>query len=235
MKSQDFLLMYKLVSLYAQEERLVKELSLSDSGPSAGAAATGPALGWGSFASVTDDSPFADLDWYGWAEPTAVQSSTKSWSEHYSLRNLSASLGLSKSEISNSLRRCEYAGLVYSDHDTNILKVNRRELLQITEFALKYFYPVRPGAIVRGIPTGFAAPALNRHLKSAGTLLHVWPDPSGSERGQLIEPLYKTVPQAAKQDRYLYHYLALVDAIRVGGPRETGVAVNILREGMGLK
>jgi len=29
--------------------------------------------------------------------------------------------------------------------------------------------------------------------------------------------------------------LALVDAIRVGGPRECAVAVNILKAGMGLK
>jgi hypothetical protein len=132
------------------------------------------------------------------------------------------------------MARCREAGLLTNDYDTSLPKVNRRELVKITEHALKYFYPVKLGAIVRGIPTGFAAPALSKSLKSAGGLIPVWPDPFGSERGQAIEPLYKTVPDAVKKDRTLYHYLALVDAIRVGGPRECAVAVNILKAGMGL-
>ncbi|MNR50657.1 hypothetical protein D3C85_1702100 [compost metagenome] len=87
---------------------------------------------------------------------------------------------------------------------------------------------------MRGIPTGFGAPALSKHLKSAGDLIPVWPDPLGKERGQAIEPLYKSVPDAVKKDRTLYHYLALADAIRVGGPRESKVAANLLKADMGL-
>jgi hypothetical protein len=125
--------------------------------------------------------------------------------------------------------------LLIHDYDTGLAKVHRRELLKITEYALKYFFPVKPGAMVRGIPTGFAAPALSKSIKSAGGLIPVWPDAQGTERGQAIEPLYKTVPEAVKKDRILYHYLALADAIRLGGPRECGVAISILKAGMGLK
>jgi len=59
-------------------------------------------------------------------------------------------------------------------------------------------------------------------------------DPMGPDfkSAQVVERLD---PHAVKKDRTLYHYLALVDAIRVGGPRECAVAVNILKAGMGLK
>nr|WP_224791405.1 MarR family transcriptional regulator [Pseudomonas fluorescens] len=211
-KSQDILLLFKLASLRAQEENL-----------------------YGVNHSQAFDSPLNEEDgWEGWSDPVPSPPMA-SWSESYSLRALSASLGISKSEISNSIARCRESGMLISDYDTGLPKVNRRELLKITEHALKYFFPVKPGAMVRGIPTGFAAPALSKSIKSAGELIPVWPDALGTERGQAIEPLYKTVPVAVKKDRTLYHYLALADAIRLGGPRECGVAINILRAGMGLK
>lgn len=43
-----------------------------------------------------------------------------------------------------------------------------------------------------------------------------------------MQPLYKTVPMAVKMDPYLYEYLALVDAIRLGNAREVEVAINEL-------
>lgn len=211
-KSQDILLLFKLASLHAQEENL-----------------------YGVNHSQAFGSPLSEEDgWEGWSEPVPSPP-LASWNEGYSLRALSASLGISKSEISNAMARCRESGLLISDYETGLPKVNRRELLKITEHALKYFFPVKPGAMVRGIPTGFAAPALSKSLKSAGELIPVWPDALGTERGQAVEPLYKTVPEAVKKDRTLYHYLALADAIRLGGPRECGVAINILRTGMGLK
>lgn len=154
------------------------------------------------------------------------------WSDRYSLRSLSDSLGISKSEVSNSIIRCRNSGLLTNDYQTSLPKVNRDELLNITEYALKYFFPVKPGALTRGIPTGFASPVLAQHLKSAGNQIIVWPDPQEKEKGQAVEPLYKTVAHAVKQDQTLYHYLALVDAIRIGGPRERAVAVKLLKAGM---
>lgn len=256
MKSQDIFLLFKLASLHAQEENLLwpienyppavaPEVEVSAALPS-GVKDAG-ALAWlAVYDSLVDsqqdaitvpelESPSADLDrWEGWSDIVTGTPLTR-WHEGYSLRALSASLGLSKSEISNSLVRCRNAGLLTSDNETSLPKVNRRALLKISEHALKHFFPVKPGAIVRGIPTGFAAPVLAKRLKSAGELIPVWPDPFGSERGQSIVPLYKTVIEAVKKDRTLYHYLALVDAIRVGGPRESAVAVQMLKAGLGIK
>lgn len=255
MKSQDFLLLFKLVSLHAYEENLIGQMELESDSNSIGVL-----LNYGtarhmvigdpverSLVSYPGDSEnnlfnpsesetdSSDNDsWKGWDDAAPI-TPLSNWSERYSLRALSAAIGLSKSEVSNSLARCREAGLLTNDFGTGLPKANFREILKITQYALKFFFPVKPGAIVRGIPTGFAAPALSKSLKSAGGMMFVWPDPLGKEQGQAISPLYKTVPESVKQDRVLYHYLALVDAIRLGGPRESDMAINILKAGMGLK
>lgn len=48
--------------------------------------------------------------------------------------------------------------------------------------------------------------------------------------GQSIQPLYKSVAMAAAIDPKLYEFLALVDAIRVGGAREANLAVKLLNQ-----
>jgi hypothetical protein len=57
-------------------------------------------------------------------------------------------------------------------------------------------------------------------VMSGGDLIPVWPDAYGKSKGQEVLPLFRTVPGAVKKDELLYHFLALVDAIRIGGPRE---------------
>ena len=85
----------------------------------------------------------------------------------------------------------------------------------------------------RGVPTAFAAPVLREFLHSAGSVISVWPYARGQEMGQSIEPLFKTVPEAAEKDERLYAYLALIDAIRLGNQREAGVAAKLLTERLG--
>jgi hypothetical protein len=51
-------------------------------------------------------------------------------------------------------------------------------------------------------------------------------------RGQAIEPLYRSVPTAAKNDPELYVLLSLIDAIRVGRVREQRLAVKELEQAM---
>jgi hypothetical protein len=65
---------------------------------------------------------------------------------------------------------------------------------------------------------------------SAGETIYVWPDARGNNKGQAVQPLYKTVSKAVKMDPFLYEYLALVDAIRLGTAREAGVAIDELEE-----
>ena len=78
------------------------------------------------------------------------------------------------------------------------------------------------------MPT-FQAEFKGELIGSSNTVL-VWPDASSSTMGQSLQPLYKTVPKAAAEDPALYGYLALVDAIRVGGARESSVAIKLLKK-----
>jgi hypothetical protein len=143
-------------------------------------------------------------------------------SDPYALRNLEASLGISKSEISASLKRSIASGLATKTAD--YIKVSRRNLSEFILHGLKYAFPVKPGAPQRGVPTGFAAPMLDGDIVSASEDIHVWPYAQGHKRGLAVEPLFKSVPDAALKDERLYEYLALVDALRLGRPREANLA-----------
>ncbi|MCC7172374.1 MAG: hypothetical protein IT459_18150 [Planctomycetes bacterium] len=78
--------------------------------------------------------------------------------------------------------------------------------------------------------TAHAAAPL-RDLIDAGTdPPPVWPDPEGTDRGEALEPLYRSVPAVARRDPKLYEILCLVDAIRAGRARERALAEKLLRE-----
>jgi len=55
-------------------------------------------------------------------------------------------------------------------------------------------FPVKPGAIVRGMPTAHSAAPLNLEISSGEN--YVWPFAMGSFRGHSITPLYASVPPA---------------------------------------
>lgn len=143
-------------------------------------------------------------------------------SDPFALRSLEGALGISKTEISGSLRRSIAATLAIKSGDRS--KVNRRNLTEFVQHGLKYVFPAKPGAPQRGVATGFAAPMLVGQLVSSGADIYVWPHAAGGQRGSSIMPLFKSVPDAALKDARLYELLALVDAIRLGNQREANLA-----------
>ena len=150
--------------------------------------------------------------------------------ERYSARGLSDALGVSKTEVNASINRSIDVGLAVRDRKTKAIKVNKKALFEFIVHGLKYVFPVKVSRVERGVSTAFAAPVLEQVLLSGGDLIYVWPYAQGSEKGEAILPLFKTVPFAIQQDPLLYEYLALVDAIRVGNARETKVASALLKE-----
>ncbi|SDF88040.1 hypothetical protein SAMN05216337_108219 [Bradyrhizobium brasilense] len=148
----------------------------------------------------------------------------------FSVRGLGASLGISKTEVNASVNRSIASGLAVKDRNSGRPKPNRRNLCNFIVHGLKFVFPARPGAMTRGVPTAFAAPSLKSLLISAGEYIYVWPFAKGKIQGQSLEPLFKSVPEAVQKDERLYEYLALVDAIRIGNQRETGVAVERISE-----
>lgn len=142
----------------------------------------------------------------------------------YSVRSLAKSTGISKSEVSSALQRCYEVGLAKSDRLEKIPRINASALTEFIIYGLKYVYPAKVAEITRGIATAWAAPVLQGQLMSAGELVPVWPDARGNTKGQAVEPLFKSVPNAVRSDPVLYSMLALTDAIRIGQPRERNVA-----------
>jgi len=137
---------------------------------------------------------------------------------------LAESLHISQSEVSKSLMRSKYAGLL----DVSGKKVSRLALMEFLQYGIRYVFPQQPGALVRGVPTAHSAPPLNAVIQSEEH--YVWPSGTGTLRGQSILPLYSSVSVAIKEDAGLYELLALVDAIRVGRVREKEMAIQELKK-----
>jgi len=138
----------------------------------------------------------------------------QSWFHH----TLAYDLGLSQSEVSQSLNRSKYAGLI----DETRKKVNKIAFTEFLVHGIAYAFPQQPGAIVRGVLTAHSAEPLNKIIQANEK--YVWPYAKGLDRGQAIEPLYNTVVEASLKDRNLYELLTMVDAIRVGRVREKEIA-----------
>lgn len=154
-------------------------------------------------------------------------------SEHlenqFSVRNLAAVTGISKSQISLSLNRMYDVGLAKVDRKLQVPNVNKTALIGFLEHGIRYVFPAKEGAVTRGIATSIAAPVLRGKLMTSGELQPVWPDPKGRTKGMLIEPLHPNVFVAIKEDAQLYAMLALTDAIRIGHPRERNIALDMLK------
>lgn len=142
----------------------------------------------------------------------------------FQIHPLAKELGMSPSELSSSIRRSIFAGLI----DPIERRCHKAAFLEFMLHGFQYVFPVRPGEITRGIPTAHSAPPLKE--KILGKIDYVWPFPEGKSRGQAIKPIYKSVPVAAQNDPALYTLLALADALRVGLARERKMATTIFKD-----
>ena len=80
-----------------------------------------------------------------------------------------------------------------------------------------------------GVPTAWAAPPLaGRIVTSREELPPVWPDGRGERRGLAVRPLHPSAIEAARRDPALGERLALLDALRLGGPRIKAEAAELL-------
>lgn len=146
----------------------------------------------------------------------------KSWT----YASLAETLQLSASQVYSAVERLMKARLA--------ARMNRKiepQLRNAEEFlthGVQYVFVPEHGGITRGMPTGFAAPPLDKMFHVSNELPPVWPDPEGDVRGLSFSPLHKNVPDAARRDPVLYELLALVDAIRDGRARERKMAAKEL-------
>ncbi len=141
---------------------------------------------------------------------------------------LAEALGMSSSEVHASIARARAARLVNVEDNRPI--VVRSALREFLLHGAKYAFPATMGTRTRGVPTGYAAPPLAARITQPDEPPPVWPDPHGETRGIGFQPLYPTVPAAARRDSVLYELLALFDAIRGGAARERQIAGQLLSE-----
>ncbi len=144
--------------------------------------------------------------------------------EQWYMKDLAFELGISASEISESINRSIIAGLISSDKKT----LNKLSLLDFLKSGLKYVYPQQPGSLVRGIATAHSASPLNTEIMSEEQF--VWPFGKGNIRGQAIEPLHPNTPEACLKYPLYYELMALTDAMRIGKVREQNLAFEMLKE-----
>ena len=139
-------------------------------------------------------------------------------------RELSASLFIAISEVSESLVRSHLAGLI----DESRRNVHRQSLMEFLEHGIRYVFPQVPGTIITGVPTALSHNFYKQHFVSEFN--YVWPHENGSMRGLAIQPLHKGVPEACLQDELLYELLASIDILRVGRVRERQLAIEQLQK-----
>jgi DNA-binding Lrp family transcriptional regulator len=130
-------------------------------------------------------------------------------------------IGMSASEYHAAVHRLGMAGLV----DPETRSVRRRPAEDFLLHGLRYVFPAVRGTMHRGMPTSFAAPPLVSVISSEGDAIPVWASAEGSRRGYAIEPLHPSAPKAAARDPQFYEWLALIDAIREGRPRQSKLAM----------
>lgn len=139
---------------------------------------------------------------------------------------LATELGMSASETHASIRRSADAGLI----DRESRRVNRKAMEEYLIHGVRYAFPAKRGAVVRGTPTSVAARPLSDSFVQRSELPPVWPDPLGKVKGYGIVPLHRSAPYAARADARLYELLALVDALRDGRARERAMAESKIKE-----
>lgn len=149
----------------------------------------------------------------------------------WSYNTLALELGMSPSQVLYACQRAVVAKLAVKNGEKVVPHLQNLKSFIVNGLPF-VFYPVR-GELVRGMPTGHGAEPLASIMVADNDPVPVWPDPKGTVRGMTLEPLFRSVPEAARNDQKLYELLVLVDAIRSGNARERKIAIDLLGKELG--
>jgi len=146
------------------------------------------------------------------------------WSEGpWSNAALGETLGLSKSQVYYSVKRCIQVGLI--GEKTLAPKVD--PMMEYIEHAIKFIHPPEWLGEARGMPTAHSVEPLSKKVNSPKVV--VWPDENGNGEGLALKPLHQNVPLASRLDRQLYEFMSLVEAFRSGKAREKQMALSEIK------
>ena len=147
--------------------------------------------------------------------------------EPWTYASLGANLEMSASQVHSAIRRAIRSDLAYEDDDQ--VRVHIRNLEEFLVHGMRFVFVPERGAKSRGMATLTSAPPIAELFLDSEEPV-VWPDPLGNVRGESLSPIYKTAPEAARNDPALYELLVIVDALRAGRAREKQAAKRELKK-----
>ncbi|HEY2140602.1 MAG TPA: hypothetical protein VGG98_00915 [Solirubrobacteraceae bacterium] len=146
--------------------------------------------------------------------------------EPKTLRELARDLHVDHTLVHRALARAEEVGLYRKASK----EVNRPNLEELLTHAARFIAPAELGELTRGVPAAWAAEPISREISQpSDEPPPVWPDASGSIRGQALKPLHPAAPRASEDNPELASLLAIIDSLRAGDLRIRKVATNELR------
>ena len=145
----------------------------------------------------------------------------------HTYRELSEFVGLSLGEVHNSVARLRGARLIGTG-----FPLNRSGALEFLIYGVPYSFPATfspsvfgPG--IAGVLTG--ARMLGLKAEKPGDKRVVWPCDQGTDQGIGLAPLSQAFVRMAALNPELHRLLAMVDVLRIGKPRETKAARELLQ------
>jgi hypothetical protein len=142
-------------------------------------------------------------------------------------RELSQLVGTSLGEAHNATKRLEISRL-YLPHRHG---VNKPALVEFLVSGVPYVYPGELGLETRGVPTAYSGPVFEESMVTAPVV--VWPSVEGEARGLALTPLCAAAPLTISSNPPLYHWLTIIDALRVGRARDRRLARQALEREIG--
>ncbi len=125
-------------------------------------------------------------------------------------------LATSTSAVHRGVARLQAAGLLRPGSRT----VARSALREFLVHGVRYAFPPIRGQDTLGVPTAWSqhdvSALLSGETVSDVARALVWPDESGTVRGDMLVPLFPAAARVALRDARLHELLAAVDAIRAG-------------------
>lgn len=144
---------------------------------------------------------------------------------HMPVREAASLVGISSSEFSKGLRRLEAAQLVVERDGQRFAESHA--LVEWLCYGLRYAYPAESIGFGRGMPTAWNCEHITSDIVPPSPAL-VWRQLKGEVEGIIISPFHEAVIITASHNPLLYQVLALVDAVRLGKPRELAIARGLL-------
>ncbi len=145
----------------------------------------------------------------------------------WTFRELAQYLAVPVPLVQRSLGRAAEASLYMPE-------ARRLQLPNLEEFlihAARFVAPVQLGVVVAGVPAAWAAPPLSSLIVESGDELPpVWPWAHGRVRGQALQPLHASAPEAASRHPGFGEALAVVDSLRAGDLRVRSIAAGVIED-----